>query len=247
MTWNLYPAIDLLNGKCVRLTQGDYEKETVFGDDPLQVAERFVEAGAKWLHVVDLEAARSGKMEHLPLIRSLIRTVSIPVQVGGGVRDLGRLEALLEAGASRVVIGSALLDDPDFVREALRKHGDRIAIGLDARDGKVAIHGWRETSEVTAVDLAKRWAEEGAQTFIYTDIARDGMLTGVKGGDVRELARASGQSVIASGGVSSVEDLVALTRLENEGVVGAIVGKALYTGAISLSEALRRIEEEKAR
>jgi len=247
MTWNLYPAIDLLNGKCVRLTQGDYEKETVFGDDPLQVAERFVEAGAKWLHVVDLEAARSGKMEHLPLIRSLIRTVSIPVQVGGGVRDLGRLEALLEAGASRVVIGSALLDDPDFVREALRKHGDRIAIGLDARDGKVAIHGWRETSEVTAVDLAKRWAEEGAQTFIYTDIARDGMLTGVKGGDVRELARASGQSVIASGGVSSVEDLVALTRLENEGVVGAIIGKALYTGAISLSEALRRIEEEKAR
>lgn len=244
MAWHVYPAIDLLNGKCVRLTQGDYNQKTVYGEDPLLVANSFVAAGAKWIHVVDLEAARSGQMEHLALIRSLIQRVVVNVQVGGGIRDMHRLEALLEAGAKRVVIGSALLDDPDFVHEALRKYRDYIALGLDARDGKMAIHGWKETSEVTAVELATYWAEKGAKMFIYTDIARDGLLTGVNGGDVCEVARVSGQSVIASGGVSSVGDLVKLAKLKREGVVGAIVGKALYTGAVSLSEALKRIEEE---
>lgn len=247
MAWHIYPAIDLLNGKCVRLTQGNYHQKTVYGEDPLQVAQSFVDQGAEWIHVVDLEAARSGQMEHLDLIRKLIQNLSIHVQVGGGIRDIRRLESLLEVGAKRVVIGSVLKDNPDFVREALRRYREYIALGLDAKNGKMAIHGWQQTLEVTAVELATYWSELGAQTFIYTDISRDGMLTGVNRKDICELARVSGQSVIASGGVSSVKEIVELAKLKDEGIVGAIVGKALYTGDVSLQEALKRVEEELAK
>jgi phosphoribosylformimino-5-aminoimidazole carboxamide ribotide isomerase len=243
MSFILYPAIDIRGGRCVRLTQGDYNRETVYGEDPLKVAQNWIDQGAAWLHVVDLDAARSGESANYDLIEQLTRFASIPVQVGGGVRDRKRLERLLEAGVSRVVIGSAALDNPAFVKEALKAYADRIAIGIDARDGKVATHGWLDTTEVSARELACEMAQLGAETFIFTDISRDGMLSGVNVEAVRDLARACKKQVIASGGVKSIEDLKELAKVQAEGVQGAIIGKALYTGSIRLQEAIREVAE----
>lgn len=243
MSFVLYPAIDIRGGKCVRLTQGDYGRETVYAEDPLEMAERWIEAGAEWLHLVDLDAARSGEMVNLPVIEKLVRASSIPVQVGGGVRDMERLKKLLGIGVSRVVIGSAAIDHPEFVREALSQYGSQIAIGLDARDGKVATHGWLDLSEVRVEELAREMVSCGAETFIFTDISRDGMLSGVNVEAVRKLAQACGKSVIASGGVRSLEDIRRLAQVQGEGVAGAIIGKALYTEAIQLSEALKAAAE----
>ncbi|MBA4543031.1 MULTISPECIES: 1-(5-phosphoribosyl)-5-[(5-phosphoribosylamino)methylideneamino]imidazole-4-carboxamide isomerase [Thermoactinomyces] len=241
MNFQLYPAIDIRGGRCVRLTQGDYDRETVYGEDPLQVAQTWIRQGAEWLHVVDLDAARSGESANYRLIEELTRLVEVPVQVGGGVRDHKRLERLLEAGVSRVVIGSAALDDPAFVKEALKSHGRRIAIGIDARNGKVATHGWLDTSEVSAEELAAEMVQLGAETFVFTDISRDGTLSGANVQAVRDLARACKKQVIASGGVKSIDDLKELAKAEREGVQGAIIGKALYTGAIRLGEAMREV------
>ncbi|MFC4077495.1 1-(5-phosphoribosyl)-5-[(5-phosphoribosylamino)methylideneamino]imidazole-4-carboxamide isomerase [Salinithrix halophila] len=242
MNFTLYPAIDLRGGQCVRLFQGDYDAETVYDKDPVAVARRWVEQGAEWLHVVDLDAARSGEPVNLPVIREVVSAIEVPIQVGGGVRDMDRLEALLDLGVARVVIGSAAIDDPDFVQAALARHGDQIALGLDARNGRVATHGWLDDSEVLAEDLAQKMVSLGAETFIFTDISRDGTLSGPNIPAVRNLALATGKKVIASGGVKSVSNLLELSRYRVEGVEGAIVGKALYTGDVELSEALSAVK-----
>lgn len=244
MRFIIYPAVDLRGGKCVRLYQGDYGAETVYDENPVGVARRWRDAGAEWLHVVDLDAARTGEPVNLPVIREMASSVDIPIQVGGGVRTMERLELLLSAGVQRVILGSAAIDDPDFVREALARYGDRIALGIDARNGRVATHGWLETTEVTAEDLAREMVRHGAETFIFTDISRDGTLSGPNVEAIRSLARACGKRVIASGGVRDTEDLLRLARHAGEGVAGAVVGRALYTGGLDLGEALKRLSRE---
>lgn len=239
MTFTIYPAIDLRGGKCVRLVQGDYAQETVYGEDPVHIAHQWQEQGAKWLHLVDLDAARTGEMVNLSVIREIVDSVSIPVQVGGGVRNLDRVKQLLEQGVSRVVIGSAAIDQPEFVRQALAQYADQIAIGIDARDGKVATHGWMDTSEVTAEELAKQMVRFGVQRMIFTDISRDGMLSGINLEAIRHLAKESGVEVIASGGVRTLKDIELLLAHEDEGIGGVIIGKALYTGQFTLAEALQ--------
>jgi phosphoribosylformimino-5-aminoimidazole carboxamide ribotide isomerase len=234
MVFTIYPAIDLRGGKCVRLRQGDYAQETVYGD-PVQLAQQWEQQGAQWLHLVDLDAARTGELSNLAVIEQIVSALSIPVQVGGGIRNLQRVERLLERGVARLIIGSAALAQPAFVAEALAIYASQLAIGIDAREGKVATHGWLETSEVDAITLAKQMVELGAERFIFTDIARDGMLSGVNLPALRELALATGKDVIASGGM---RDLVDITALQKAGMSGVIIGKALYTGDIVLPEAL---------
>jgi phosphoribosylformimino-5-aminoimidazole carboxamide ribotide isomerase len=244
--FNLYPAIDILGGRCVRLIQGDYGRETVYAQNPADMALRWVELGARWLHVVDLDAAKTGEPVNDATIREICAMSPVPVQVGGGVRSLERIEALLDAGVSRVVMGSAAVDRPEVVAEALTRYGDRIAVGIDARNGRVATHGWLDVTDVPAETLAKEMAKLGAETFIFTDISRDGMLAGVHLEATVRLAEACGKRVIASGGVRSMDDLKQLAALRNRGVAGAIVGKALYEGAIRLDEAIRALDEVNA-
>lgn len=246
MSLVLYPAIDIRGGQCVRLTQGDYEAETVYEQDPLKVAYRFVSEGAEWIHVVDLDGAREGKPQNLQAIKQIASLKDVKVQVGGGVRNMQRLEQLLSMGVERVIIGSAAIDNPAFAEAALDKYGKRVVIGIDAREGKVATHGWLNTSEMSAEDCAREMVARGAKTFIFTDISRDGMLSGVNIQAVQRLAKACGEQVIASGGVKSLEDLRQLARLEQEGITGVIIGKALYTGAFSLLEALQAVAEVNA-
>ncbi|WP_220184175.1 1-(5-phosphoribosyl)-5-[(5-phosphoribosylamino)methylideneamino]imidazole-4-carboxamide isomerase [Thermoactinomyces mirandus] len=243
MSFIIYPAIDVRGGKCVRLKQGDYGKETVYSEDPLQVVQEFVIQGAEWIHIVDLDAARSGGMENFPLIRKMAETASVPVQVGGGVRNMDRLERLLHVGVRRVVIGSAAIDDPGFVKEALARYPGQVAIGLDGRDGWVATHGWLKTSKVKVTELAQRMSEWGAEIFIFTDISRDGMLTGPNIDEVRKLAQACGKTVIASGGVHTEKDLKILAGYQHEGIQGAIVGKAIYAGTVHLPSAIKVTKE----
>lgn len=245
MNFTIYPAIDIRGGKCVRLFQGDYAQETVYGESPQDVATQWVEQGAAWLHLVDLDGAREGSPVHQELICAIARQAGVPVQVGGGIRTLRDVEAYLEGGVSRVILGTAAIENRPFVEEALARWGKQIAIGLDCRKGYVATRGWLTTTGVKAEELAVALVQLGAETFIYTDISRDGTLTGPNVDEIRALAQASGKHVIASGGVSTVDDLLVLSRYAAEGVSGAIVGKALYTGAVQLAEAMRRMEEEK--
>jgi phosphoribosylformimino-5-aminoimidazole carboxamide ribotide isomerase len=240
----LYPAIDIRGGKCVRLVQGDYNRETVYNENPLEVAEAWRKQGAQWIHLVDLDGAKAGHPVNSRLIGDIARRVGIPVQVGGGVRTERDVEHLLSLGVSRVIIGTAAIENREFVTRMLREYGgDKIAIGLDARDGLVAIRGWLETSQVRADELACELAEQGATTFICTDISRDGMMGGPNVEAIVRLAKASGRTVIASGGVSSYEDVRRLAERARDGVGGAIIGKALYTGRIELKEALRLIAD----
>lgn len=239
--FTLYPAIDLRGGQCVRLRQGDYNQETVYGKDPVEVAQRWEESGAEWLHLVDLDAARTGEPVNMPSIQAIVQAVNIPVQVGGGIRSHERIEELLQLGVERLILGSAAVENVELVKEALAAYGERIAIGVDAKDGYVATHGWLETSEVKAEVLARELVEVGARTFIFTDIARDGTLSGPNVDAVRRLAVTSGANVIASGGVSRLEDIVQLAQHEGDGVTGAVVGRALYTGDVVLQDALRAV------
>ena len=238
----LYPAVDIRGGKCVRLFQGDYNQETVYGDSPAEMAERFARAGAACLHVVDLDGAKAGKPVNTEAIGAIVKAVDLSIQVGGGIRSMEHVEQLLALGVSRVILGTAAIEDRDFVERALKEHGGRIAVGIDARHGHVATRGWLETSQVRAEELAKELADLGAETFIFTDISRDGTLTGPNTEAVVALAKACGRTVIASGGVSRLADLEELAKYRGDGVGGAIVGKALYTGAVDLREALRRLE-----
>lgn len=240
MSFIIYPAIDIRGGKCVRLIQGDYAKETIYGEDPVEVARAWAQAGAEWIHLVDLDGAREGRPINDELVGDIARAVDIPVQIGGGIREIEHVKRLFSLGVSRIILGTAAVEDRPFVEAVLGEYGDRTAIGIDARDGKVATHGWLETTEVTAEELAKELVAKGAQTFICTDIAKDGMMSGPNVEAIVAVARASGAGVIASGGVSTYEDLDRLSAHEKDGVIGAIIGKALYTKAIDLGEALLR-------
>lgn len=243
MGFIIYPAIDIRGGKCVRLFQGDYAQETVYADSPLEMAKRWVEQGAAWVHLVDLDGAKEGQPANAELIKEIAGSIPVPVQVGGGLRTEEQIADYLEAGVARVIVGTAAIEDEPFTRRVLQAYGEKIAIGLDCRNGLVATRGWLTTTDVKATELAKRLVEYGAQTFIYTDIARDGTLTGPNVEEISALAIATGKSVIASGGVSSLDDLLALSAHAANGVSGAIVGKALYTEAFTLKEALGRIGE----
>lgn len=234
----IYPAIDIRGGKCVRLIQGDYNQETIYNDDPVSVARDWEAQGGEWIHLVDLDGAKAGHPVNDELIGRIAKAVKVPVQVGGGLRKEDDVERLLGLGVSRVILGTAAIEDRAFVSRVLGKHGGAIAIGLDARDGLVATRGWLETSAVKAEDLAVELAAEGARTFIYTDISRDGMMGGPNVEAILSLAKVSGRSVIASGGVSKPEDLDRLAAHAGDGIGGAIVGKALYTGKINLAEAV---------
>ncbi|MEK4883615.1 1-(5-phosphoribosyl)-5-[(5-phosphoribosylamino)methylideneamino]imidazole-4-carboxamide isomerase [Bacillus sp. FSL W8-0223] len=242
MSFTIYPAIDMRGGKCVRLLQGDYDKETVYGDSPFEMAKKFVDQGAAWIHMVDLDGAKNGMRINDRYVLEAAQKLPAKVQVGGGIRSEQDVIHYLENGVDRVIIGSMAVSNPDLVLELVRTYGSKIAVGLDAKDGYVAVHGWLETSQIKAVELGKRLAEGGVETFIFTDIATDGMLSGPNIEAAVELAKATGKQVIASGGVRSLSDLQALKAYENEGVSGAIVGKAIYTGQFSLQEALEEVE-----
>ncbi|MGG0719966.1 1-(5-phosphoribosyl)-5-[(5-phosphoribosylamino)methylideneamino]imidazole-4-carboxamide isomerase [Robertmurraya massiliosenegalensis] len=242
MTFTIYPAIDMRGGKCVRLLQGDYDKETVYGDSPFEMAQRFAEQGATWIHMVDLDGAKDGKRVNDQFVLDAAK-LKAKVQIGGGIRAESDIDHYLENGVERVIIGSVAISNPEFAIEMVRKYGRQIAIGLDAKNGYVATHGWLQTSEMKAVDVGKRFADAGAETFIFTDIATDGMLSGPNLAAVRELALVTKKEVIASGGVSQLADLAALKECEENGVLGAIVGKALYEGKFTLPEALQEVRE----
>jgi phosphoribosylformimino-5-aminoimidazole carboxamide ribotide isomerase len=230
------PSIDLKSGRCVRLYQGDYRQETVYSDDPLSVALAWQEQGASRLHLVDLDGAAQGQPANLETISVIIGHLDIPVQVGGGVRGLSSAEVLLKAGADRVVLGTAAIEDPSLVQELCNKHGsERIVVAIDARDGRVAIKGWTEGTLVDALELAKQMVATGVRRLLYTDISRDGTLTGPNFAANAALVRETGLAVQASGGIASLEHI---HRLVETGVEGVIIGRALYTGDIKLAEAI---------
>ncbi|MDR0405902.1 MAG: 1-(5-phosphoribosyl)-5-[(5-phosphoribosylamino)methylideneamino]imidazole-4-carboxamide isomerase [Clostridiales bacterium] len=231
----IYPAIDILGGKCVRLTQGRYDDSTVYGDSPKETALRWQNGGAAWLHLVDLDGARAGKPVNTAAIEEILRSVKIPVELGGGVRTLADIDRLIGMGVSRVILGTSAVKSRQFVTDAVKKHGGKIAVGIDAKDGMAAVSGWEEVSELEAVRFAQTMEQCGVQTIIYTDIATDGMLTGPNLAAMEEMAASVGADVIASGGVGGAADV---KHLIPTGVSGVIVGRALYTGNVSLEELL---------
>ena len=235
----LLPAIDLYDGKVVRLTKGDYAQMTVYRDDPAAQAADFQAAGARWLHAVDLEGAKDGATPNFPVIREICRRTSLKVEVGGGIRSLDTIQKYLDAGVARVILGTAAVTDPTFLTDALDRFGAQAAVGVDLKDGAIAIRGWKETASERAEDFFARLCGMGAKTVICTDISRDGMLGGTNVELYRDLSRRFPLDFIASGGVTSISDVRALKKL---GLYGAILGKALYTGALDLSEALREVE-----
>jgi phosphoribosylformimino-5-aminoimidazole carboxamide ribotide isomerase len=238
----LFPAIDLKEGRCVRLVQGDMEQATVFNDDPAAQAASFERQGFEWLHVVDLDGAFAGKPMNGAAVDGILRDVRIPVQLGGGIRDMKTVEGWLAKGVARVIIGTAAVRDPDFVREAARLHPGRIAVGIDAKDGRVAVEGWAQTSTLTAEELGRRFEDAGVAALIYTDIARDGVLKGLNIPMTLGLARAVQIPVIASGGLASMADIERLTQPDCAVLAGAISGRALYDGRIDPAEALARLK-----
>jgi phosphoribosylformimino-5-aminoimidazole carboxamide ribotide isomerase len=238
----LFPAIDLKNGQCVRLLRGAMDAATVFSDDPPAQARRFVEAGCRWLHVVDLDGAFAGKPMNAKAVDGIVAASGVPVQLGGGIRDLDTIARWLDAGVSRVILGTVAVKDPDLVKQACRKHPEQIVVGIDARGGRVAVEGWAEESEITALDLALRFEDAGVAAIVYTDIDRDGALGGVNVEATAGLARALSTPVIASGGVASLDDIAALKTHERDGVAGAILGRALYDGRVDLAAAIKLAE-----
>ncbi len=237
----IFPAIDLRNGQAVRLTQGDYARMDVYDADPAAVAERFARQGAKYLHVVDLDGAKDGALSNFEAVSAVIRRTNLFVEVGGGIRDEARARAYLDRGAGRVILGTAALRDPDFLRRMVRTFGEQIAVGVDARDGCVATDGWLNVSEIRGVDFCRQVSDMGVQNVIYTDIARDGAMRGTNLSIYETLLRETPNlRVTASGGISSLEEIRTLRAM---GVHAAIVGKALYTGALALPDVLRAAGE----
>lgn len=235
----IFPAIDIRGGKCVRLEEGRFDRETVFAENPLEAARRWVDAGSEWLHIVDLDGARAGQPVNLEVVKKIAETFDVKIQLGGGVRTLESVAAILSSGVQRVILGSVAVRSPELVSQVCAKYGERIVIGIDARNGEVAVDGWEKSGLLQADELALRMKAAGATRIIYTDISRDGMLTGVNVAATLQLADKSGLKIIASGGVRGMEDIQALQPLTERGVEGVIIGKALYTGAISLKDALR--------
>ncbi len=232
---NLFPAIDLIGGQAVRLVRGDYNQMTVYSPDPLAVAKQFAAIGAKYLHVVDLEGARDGTTPNFETVCSLIRESGLLVEIGGGIRDIATVQKYIDAGAFRVILGTAAVTDPDFLDAALAAYGDKIAVGVDIRDGLVAIKGWTEVLPLTCADFCKALEEKGVSTVICTDISKDGLLSGTNLALYEDLAKQFKLNITASGGVTTVDDVRKLSEMK---LYGAILGKALYTGALDLGEAL---------
>lgn len=232
----IFPAIDIKEGKCVRLQMGQYDKVTVYSDDPVHTALRWKNAGAEYLHIVDLDGARSGMPVNADLISSIVGSCGITVQTGGGIRTPESIRALLSTGVSRVILGTAALNDPGLIKQAVLEFGARIAVGIDARDGKAAVDGWETTSCMDALELAEKVEKLGVRTIIYTDISRDGMLKGPNIAAMEKMKKRTGMTVIASGGVSRIQDII---DLKDCGMDGVVIGKALYTGDIDLSEAIK--------
>lgn len=237
----LYPAIDLKGGRCVRLVQGDMDRATVFGDDPAGQAAIFAGQGFSWLHVVDLDGAFAGAPRNAEAVDAILATVDIPVQLGGGIRDMKTLEGWLAKGVARVIIGTAAVRDPGFVREAARLHPGKVAVGIDAKDGRVAVEGWAQTSSMTAEELGRRFEDAGVAAIVYTDIARDGILKGLNVEMTLALAQAVAVPVIASGGLASIADVHRLLEPDCALIAGAITGRALYDGRIDPVAALAAI------
>lgn len=232
----IYPAIDIKEGRCVRLLQGRFDDVTVYGDDPVQMASRWISLGAKWLHIVDLDGARGESLNNRNIILEIVKKFSVSVQTGGGIRTMKDIEQLVNAGVSRIILGTAAVRNPVLVKEALSDYPEKVAVGIDAKNGKVAIEGWEQVSDYTAVDFAKKMEQLGCRVIIYTDIDTDGTLAGPNLKAMKEMISSVNMEVIASGGVSSIEDL---KNLKVIGAAGAITGKAIYTGAIDLAEALK--------
>jgi len=239
----LYPAIDLKEGRCVRLRQGDMAQATVFNDDPAAQAALFEAQGFRWLHVVDLDGAFAGRPMNGAAVDAILTRVGFPVQLGGGIRDMATVEAWLGKGVARVIIGTAALRDPDFVRAAAMAFPGRVAVGIDARGGMVAVEGWAETSSLSALDLGRRFEDAGVAAIVYTDIARDGMLQGLDMAGTRALAEALSIPVIASGGLASIDDVRTLLAPENGRISGAVTGRALYDGRLDAGAALKLIAD----
>ena len=242
----LFPAIDLKNGQCVRLEQGDMARATVFNLDPAAQAQSFAAQGFEYLHVVDLDGAFAGKPMNAQAVEAMLKVIKMPVQLGGGIRDLATVEAWLTKGITRVIIGTAAVRDPAFVKEAAQKYPGRVAVGLDARDGKVAVEGWAETSQVTALEIAQRFEDAGVAAIIFTDIARDGLLKGLNLDATIALADSISIPVIASGGLASIEDIKAMLSPRAKKLAGAIAGRALYDGRVDPAEALALIRNARA-
>ena len=232
----IYPAIDIKDGKCVRLLRGNFSDMTVYGDDPVEMAMKWESLGGEYIHVVDLDGAVKGHGVNADIIRKICDSVNVPVQTGGGIRSMEDIETKLGCGIERVIIGTKAVADADFVKEAVSRYGDRIVIGIDAKDGMAAVEGWEKTSEYTAGELAKRMADIGVKTIVYTDIATDGTLAGPNVEAMREMVGAVGIDVIASGGIGNIGHIRSLVPT---GVEGVIVGRALYTGAVDLAEAVK--------
>jgi phosphoribosylformimino-5-aminoimidazole carboxamide ribotide isomerase len=236
----LWPAIDLLGGQCVRLKQGDYAQETVYCDDPAQMAKHWVSQGAEYLHLVDLDGARDGRPTNLPSVKAILAEVNVPCELGGGIRDEATIKLLLDAGLSRLVLGTRAIADQDWFRNIVRKFPNKLVLGIDAKDGYVATHGWIEVSKVRAVELAKQFESEPLAAIIYTDIATDGMLAGPNLKAMDEMRRSVQLPVVASGGVTTVEDIRQLAALP---MTGAIIGRALYENKLDLREALQVVKK----
>lgn len=240
---NIYPAIDLRGGNCVRLVKGDFSRETIYSRDPGAMAREWASAGASSIHVVDLDGALAGESRNLTAIRAIMEQGGIPIEVGGGIRNMGHIERLLAVGVHQVILGSAAVKDPQLVKDVCRAYPGRIVVGIDAKNGDVAVEGWEASGHIQAEELARKMADAGVERIIFTDIARDGMLSGVNVEATVAVAKASGLKVTASGGVASLEDLKILKKRETDGVEGCIIGKALYTGAIDLRQAVAIAKE----
>ena len=234
----ILPAIDLRGGNCVRLVKGDFKQETIYSEHPEEIALRWEEGGAEFLHVVDLDGALAGEPQNMDAIKRILQAVSIPVEVGGGIRSMESIDRLLSIGVSRVILGSVAVHKEELVQEACSAYGNRIVVGIDAKKGIVATDGWEKSGGISAVELAKKLGTFGLETIIYTDISRDGTLSGVNVTETAHLARASGIKVIASGGVKSISDIEELKKRECDGIIGVIVGKSIYEGTLSLTEAI---------
>lgn len=235
----IYPAIDIIDGKAVRLSQGSFDNVTVFNDTPADAAKDWVEAGATYIHIVDLDGARYGKTFVIDIIKDIKSKYDIKIETGGGVRTMKDIDDRIEAGASRVIIGTAAVKNPELVKEAVKKYGDKIAVGVDAKNGMVAISGWEEVSDISAVDLCLKMKEYGVNTVIYTDISKDGMMCGPNIESTKDLIEKTGMDIIASGGVSKMEDI---ENVNNINAAGVIIGKALYNGALNLKEVIDKFE-----